>query len=174
MKILSVYSKLVKSTEQRKSPAANKKSQSRRLREPPSARFLQLRIRSIPQSWTQLTPSPRSVCGGLRICTSSPYALCHQLSNGADASIAAAPHMTTNAAKGPRKPRTPTDTARAESSLLKVVCRMRMVHVVAPKTAQNWVSKCAGVQNVSRPIELCHERSHKAPTTALVEAIKTE
>ena len=68
----------------------------------------------------------------------------------------------------------PTETARAESSLLKDVWRIRMAQVVAPKTAQNWVTKCGGVQNVSRPIELCHETSHKAPTTALAEATRTE
>jgi hypothetical protein len=35
------------------------------------------------------------------ICTSSPKALCHQSSNGADVSIASPPHNDTNAPKGP-------------------------------------------------------------------------
>src|SRR2546421_12823321 len=54
-------------------------------------------------------PSESSMCGGLTIFTSSPYALCHQLSNGAEVSIAMQPHVAINAPSGPRNPQIFTD-----------------------------------------------------------------
>jgi hypothetical protein len=38
---------------------------------------------------------------------------------------------------------------------------------IAPK----WMHKCAGVQNVSRPIDMCHEISQNRPTVVAVTAI---
>src|SRR5438093_969011 len=60
-------------------------------------------------------PSARITCGGDRTFTSRPYALCHQLSNGADVIIAKAPQMHTQAPSGPRKPQNPTVAARSSA-----------------------------------------------------------
>ena len=49
-------------------------------------------------------PQNSTMCGGLTIFTSSPYALCHQLSNGAEASIAKVPQTVIHAPIGPRNP----------------------------------------------------------------------
>src|SRR5262245_26894931 len=35
------------------------------------------------------------------------------------------------------------------------------------------IARCAGVQNVSRPIVRCHEMSHRTPTMTLVDANRT-
>ncbi len=56
-------------------------------------------------------PAASSACGGLRIFTSRPYALCHQSSNGADVSIANAPQMQIHAPSGARNPQKRTDAA---------------------------------------------------------------
>src|SRR5579862_5121761 len=40
-------------------------------------------------------------------------------------------------------------------------------------TPQSWIARCAGVQNVSRPMERCQEMSHWPPIMAEVTA-KTE
>src|SRR5207247_1636622 len=61
-------------------------------------------------------PSARITCGGDRTFTSRPYALCHQLSNGADVIIAKAPQMHTQAPSGPRKPQNPTVAARSSAA----------------------------------------------------------
>ena len=60
---------------------------------------------------------------GDKIFTSSPYALCHQLSNGADAIIAKEPQMATQAPRGPRNPQKCTVPARSSSLPAKVVRR---------------------------------------------------
>jgi hypothetical protein len=66
-------------------------------------------------------PRLSSVCGGLMILTSSPYALCHQSSNGAEVSIANAPHTHTHAPSGARKPQKLTLCARSASDPAKLV-----------------------------------------------------
>src|SRR5436190_13910780 len=35
------------------------------------------------------------------------------------------------------------------------------------------MSRCAGVQNVSRPMDMCHEMSHSKPTTTIAAAATT-
>ena len=68
------------------------------------------------------------VCGGESTFTSRPYALCHQLSNGADAIIAMAPQMHTQAPRGPRKPQNETLAARSVAVPAKVVFRTSQPH----------------------------------------------
>ena len=55
---------------------------------------------TVPNSMPK-NPPASTMCGGLMIFTSSPYALCHQSSNGVDASIATPPHAQMNAPSGP-------------------------------------------------------------------------
>jgi hypothetical protein len=66
-------------------------------------------------------PRLSRVCGGLMILTSSPYALCHQLSNGADVSIASAPQTQTHAPSGARNPQNSTLCARSSTVPAKLV-----------------------------------------------------
>ena len=68
-----------------------------------------------------IIPSASTTCGGLRISTSSPYALCHQSSNGADVSMANAPQIDTHEPRGPRNPQNRTARARSSSLPEKVV-----------------------------------------------------
>ena len=50
---------------------------------------------------TATIPSANTICGGLMIFTSSPYAACHQSSKRADVIIAMPPHAAMNAPSGP-------------------------------------------------------------------------
>src|SRR5690349_4740610 len=109
------------------------------------------------------SPNASKICGGLRILTSRPYALCHQLSNGAEVIIATPPQAQMNAPSGPRNPHIVTDTSHNAEFFLKVVERIRYPQVMPASTPHNWISKCAGVQNVSRPMLLCHEMSQTPP-----------
>src|SRR5256885_12009280 len=49
-----------------------------------SERFIKPAINASVPILMANDPSESSMCGGLTIFTSSPYALCHQLSNGAE------------------------------------------------------------------------------------------
>src|SRR5919199_3458671 len=102
-------------------------------------------------------PRLSSVCGGLMIFTSRPYALCHQLSNGAEVSIANAPHVQTHAPSGPRNPRKPTLRARSSGAPASVVLRAVYPHETPTRIAERYVTMCGGDQNVSRPMVMCHE-----------------
>ena len=65
------------------------------------------------------------------IVTSNPYALCHQLSNGAETIIITVPQMQTHAPKGPRNPQILTDSAlisAAAALRAKVVCNTSHPH----------------------------------------------
>src|SRR6185436_12554260 len=107
--------------------------------------------------------------GGLMIFTSSPYALCHQLSNGADAAITKQPQMQTHAPSGPRNPQ--NCTPRSRSSWLPNVVRNTSHADVAPATIPASCSRtCGGDQNVSRPIDRCHEMSQIRPVTIAADA----
>ena len=66
-------------------------------------------------------PSARMVCGGLMMRTSMPYALCHQLSNGADDTMAKQPQMATQAPSGALKPQKLTDASCAATEPPNVV-----------------------------------------------------
>jgi hypothetical protein len=72
-------------------------------------------------TWMPVKPRASSTCGGERIFTSSPYALCHQLSNGAEVIIAIAPQIDTQAPKGPENPQKRTLARRAASVPANVV-----------------------------------------------------
>ena len=55
--------------------------------------FKYLQILTQAPNCRQIIPMANKVCGGLRILTSRPYALCHQSSKGAEVSIAMAPQI---------------------------------------------------------------------------------
>ena len=80
--------------------------------------------------WTARIPAASSMCGGLRIFTSSPYASCHQLSNGAEAIMAIPPQAARNAPSGARNPQIPTELARSSDRALRVVDRIRYPHEI--------------------------------------------
>ena len=106
------------------------------------------------------------MCGGLMIFTSSPYALCHQSSNGADAIIMSVPQMQTQAPSGPRNPQKRTPAALSAS----VPPERRLKHEPAAarsrrRAAASCSSTWGGDQNVSRPIVRCHEMSQISPMT---------
>src|SRR5262245_35170083 len=109
-------------------------------------------------------------CGGLTIFTSSPYALCHQLSNGADVSIAPQPQMQIHAPSGARKPQKLTAASRSAGVPRNVVFSATYPELIPAIKPPAWMSKCAGVQNVSRPIDMCHEMSQYTPTITHVAA----
>jgi hypothetical protein len=71
-------------------------------------------------------PDARIMWGGLMIFTSSPYALCHQLSNGADVIIMIVPQMHTHAPSGAWKNlQNLTDIARSAAEPANVVLNAR-------------------------------------------------
>ncbi|OLC06710.1 MAG: hypothetical protein AUH42_05050 [Gemmatimonadetes bacterium 13_1_40CM_70_11] len=72
-------------------------------------------------SWIAHMPRASRVCGGESTLTSRPYALCHQLSSGAEVSIAREPEMHSHAPRGPRNPQKPTPAARSSGVPANVV-----------------------------------------------------
>src|SRR5580704_15202427 len=105
--------------------------------------------------------------------TSRPYALCHQLSKGAEVIMANPPHAAMKAPSGPRKPHIFTLAAlRCNAAGLwpNVVERIKKPEVRPPNTPQSWIAKWAGVQNVSRPIVWCQATSQYAPIMSEVMA----
>ena len=70
-----------------------------------------------------IMPSINTTCGGLSTLTSSPYALCHQLSKGPEAIMAKPPQAQRNAPSGPRKVHSDTAASRAARFRPKVVAR---------------------------------------------------
>ena len=114
------------------------------------------------------------MCGGLMICTSRPYALCHQLSSGADVNIAPQPQMQTHAPNGARNPQNPTLAARCSAVPAKVVRNATYPDVTPAIKPPAWINRCAGVQNVSRPMVICHEMSQYTPTITHAAANTTD
>src|SRR5690348_589348 len=104
-------------------------------------------------------PSASKACGGLMIFTSRPYALCHQLSNGADVSIAPQPQTQIHAPNGARNPQKLTDASRSACVPKKVVLMATYPELIPAMSPPAWISRCAGVQNESRPMDMCHEMS---------------
>src|SRR5216683_4973223 len=98
------------------------------------ARFISPAINASAPTLIANDPSDSSVCGGLTIFTSSPYALCHQLSNGADVSIATHPHTAMNAPSGPRNPQIFTDVSRAAGSPPNVALKIKYPHAIPTST----------------------------------------
>ena len=79
---------------------------------------------TVPNSMPK-NPAASTMCGGLMMRTSSPYALCHQSSNGAEASIATPPHAQMKAPSGPDRPQMRTLTSFSGDAPPKVVVRIR-------------------------------------------------
>ena len=79
-------------------------------------------------------PAASTMCGGLMIFTSRPYALCHQSSNGAETSIATPPHARMNAPSGPTKPQMRTLTSRSGAFRPNVVVRIRYPEAMPAST----------------------------------------
>src|SRR5579859_3807303 len=77
--------------------------------------------------------------------------------------MATPPQAQMNAPSGPRNPHIVTDTSHSGELFLKVVERIRYPQAIPASTPHSWISRCAGVQNVSRPTLLCHEMSHTPP-----------
>ena len=105
--------------------------------------------------------------------TSRPYALCHQLSKGADVIMANPPQAAMKAPSGPRKPHIFTLAAlRCNAAGLRpnVVESIKKPEVRPPSTPQSWIAKWAGVQNVSRPMVWCQATSQYAPIMSEVMA----
>ena len=102
------------------------------------------------------------------IFTSNPYALCHQLSKGADVIIITVPQMHTHAPKRPTEApnfhRLPTRLSRSRAAS---ECGLQHQPAAAhPETiAAICSSMCGYVQKVSRPTVRCQEMSQMRPTT---------
>ena len=120
-----------------------------------------------------IMPHASTMWGGLMIFTSSPYALCHQLSSGADAIIVSVPQIHSHAPNGPRNPQNPTVAAWSEGVPANVVRSTSQPQVVPATSADTCSRRCGGAQNVSRPIVRCHEMSQISPTTMPSEAPRT-
>ena len=121
-------------------------------------------------TWIATIPDARTTCGGLRISTSSPYALCHQSSNGTEKAMANAPQMATHAPRGPRNPQKRTERPTWASEPANVV--FKTIHPqVSPATAAPICSRTwGGLQSVSRPMDMCQEMSQRRPTMMHAEA----
>jgi hypothetical protein len=99
--------------------------------------------------------------------------LCHQSSNGADVSIAPQPSIATHAPSGARNPQNQTALALACSDPPNVVRSATIPELTPASNPPPWMSMCAGVQNVSRPMDMCHEMSQIIPVTIIVAAATT-
>src|SRR5271168_1002592 len=91
----------------------------------PVARFFSATIKTKYPMPTPRIPKPSTTCGGLKISTSNPNELCHQLSKGADVTIVTPPHAVKNAPSGPRNPQTFTEADCVAGSCDKVVEKIR-------------------------------------------------
>jgi hypothetical protein len=120
---------------------------------------------SMAPTWIAIIPHARTMWGGLMILTSSPYAVCHQLSNGADAIIMSVPQMHTQAPNGPRNPQNRTPAALSAGLPLNVTRSTSQPQLAPATSAAICSSTWGGDQNVSRPIVRCHEMSQISPTT---------
>src|SRR5215211_4540443 len=111
-------------------------------------------------------PAASTMCGGLRIFTSRPYALCHQSSNGAEVIIMIVPQMQTQAPSGAWKNRQNRTEVPRDSAVPANVVRRAVYPQLRPATIAAICSRmCGGDQNVSRPMVRCHEMSHNRPAT---------
>ncbi len=120
---------------------------------------------SMAPTWTATMPVASTMCGGLTILTSSPYALCHQSSNGADVIMRRVPQMHTQAPSGPRNPQNRTVEARSATEPANVVRSTSQPQDKPATEAPSCSSRCGRVQNVSRPTVRCHEMSQMRPVT---------
>src|SRR5581483_219786 len=114
-------------------------------------------------------PHKSTMWGGLTICTSSPYALCHQSSNGAEVIMSRVPQMHTQAPRGPLKPQNFTVDALSAGVPKNVVLSTSHPQVSPVSEAPSCSSRWGRVQNVSRPTVRCQEMSQISPVTMNAE-----
>src|SRR3989442_1215480 len=91
--------------------------------------------RIVPSSLPK-NPAASTMCGGLMILTSSPYALCHQSSNGAETSIAPPPQAEMKAPIGPERPQIRTPEARRAGEFPNVDVKIKYPDDRAASTPQ--------------------------------------
>jgi hypothetical protein len=75
------------------------------------------------------------------------------------------PQMHTQAPNGPRNPQNPTVAALSAGLPLNVVRSTSHPQLEPATSAASCSSTCGGDQNVSRPMDRCHEMSQISPTT---------
>src|SRR6516164_1802654 len=109
MNLASPYSEIRIMCSIKPKPARYRKSQVSLARRAPEARFFAETKSTRYPIPTPRIPQPSTTCGGLKISTSSPNELCHQLSNGAEVTIVTPPQAVRNAPSGPRNPQTFTE-----------------------------------------------------------------
>src|SRR5580704_333684 len=102
----------------------------------PVDRFIWLVVKMSPPSPITKIPRISTTCGGLRIITSNPNELCHQLSKGAEVNMQKPPQAEMKAPSGPRKPQICTECAPAASGA-NVVCRIKYAEPNPVRTAPN-------------------------------------
>src|SRR5207245_11199182 len=100
----------------------------------PNARFWSDRTTDSPPSLISHAPAASITLGGDSTSTSSPYALCHQLSSGPDVIIAIVPQIATHAPSGARKPQNVTPVARCSGAPANVVRSASQPHVTPAST----------------------------------------
>src|SRR5262245_14532737 len=111
----------------------------------------------VPNSMPK-NPVASTMCGGLMILTSSPYALCHQSSSGAVTRSAAPPEAETKAPIGPESPQIRTPETRS-AEFPNVDVNIKYADERAASTPQAYIAICGADQKLSRPIDRCHEMS---------------
>jgi len=79
-----------------------------------------------------------------------------------------------NAPSGPRNLHTLTLAEANAGSRPKVHERIKYPQVNPARIPQNWMSMCAGVQNESRPMDMCQEISQYPPITTETTAAKRD
>src|SRR5712692_7820159 len=77
--------------------------------------------------------------------------------------MATQPQTAINAPSGPRKPQIFTDALRAVDALTNVDERIMEAQAMPASTPVSWIRMCAGVQKVSRPMDMCQDMSHDPP-----------
>src|ERR1700740_2914736 len=77
--------------------------------------------------------------------------------------MAAAPPAEMKGPSGPKNPRMRTEDCFAAWLPPNVVVRIKYAEDSPARTAPNWISRCAGVQKVSRPMVMCQEMSQYSP-----------
>src|SRR4029077_17702466 len=88
--------------------------------------------------------------------------------------MVAPPHAAINAPSGPRNLHTLTLAEASSGSRPEVQERIRYPLVNPARIPHNWISMCAGVQNVSRPMDMCQEMSQEPPITTDTTAPKSD
>src|SRR5512147_1608170 len=83
------------------------------------------------------------------------------------------PQMHTQPPNGPRNPQNRTVAALSAALPLNVVCSTSHPQLEPATIAASCSSTCGGDQNVSRPIDRCHEMSQINPTTIETEENST-